>query len=647
MSNIIELFNPKDEKFQLLSNNSLFPMKINGELWNSVTQYIYTNMTTSLLYKDRIKNSKRKEIYNKYIESRNRIENEIQQESIEKALEEKYKNRKILEILLSTNDAYLLYVSSNNIIGSGRDGKGMNLLGKYSMQIRDRILNKQKIDKELEEKENNIYDSYVALQCLKRDIIENGNDLKEYLNVRTVDDIIIKYGEKKYKKNTEDKKEILLTNEILTGDKNKINKILSKLSSNESLSKQEEQFYVQSEQYLIKAWRQTENTNQKILLKKIIKKIRSNQYLNENEYKIFENIYESETKIILEDIPKEDSFIKNKMLNTFAGKNIVIELYKNKDPELYPLLSLSINHPEILVYTVRKNSMMSLARSQEFILKNKIFDLYINNMIKIKYPDIQPKEYAKIKDIEFSKLRKVCMCGKSYAEYNKPGEEPLYCDQCKIKYETFKTDIIKTHQGQMVKDPDIIGEPMITNNIITGYTDQKFVSEDIIKEVKIKEEHDMVKIFVDNELDNLKNKVYKNWKKLPSELVSDINKLILEINIPSEEDIVLAEKYIIPEYVIESSNIPSEKINKKQEIIQIYPGNPPENFKIDGGYTIQFLSPIYFTGMLHIDKYEYPTVYHYIIANLFKNIPTIGSLEKANKYLKKNDNINYDFNVMN
>ena len=118
MSNIIELFNPKDEKFQLLSNNSLFPMKINGELWNSVTQYIYTNMTTSLLYKDRIKNSKRKEIYNKYIESRNRIENEIQQESIEKALEEKYKNRQILEILLSTNDAYLLYVTSNNIIGS-------------------------------------------------------------------------------------------------------------------------------------------------------------------------------------------------------------------------------------------------------------------------------------------------------------------------------------------------------------------------------------------------------------------------------------------------------------------------------------------------------------------------------------------------
>lgn len=47
MANIIELFNPNDKPFGKLSNNSYHPMTIDGKKYDTVTNYIYSNMLTT------------------------------------------------------------------------------------------------------------------------------------------------------------------------------------------------------------------------------------------------------------------------------------------------------------------------------------------------------------------------------------------------------------------------------------------------------------------------------------------------------------------------------------------------------------------------------------------------------------------------
>lgn len=60
---IIEIFKPNSVPYGSLSNNSKSIMTINKEKWTSVTQYIYTNMLTSFLYQDKIKNIPLKDIH--------------------------------------------------------------------------------------------------------------------------------------------------------------------------------------------------------------------------------------------------------------------------------------------------------------------------------------------------------------------------------------------------------------------------------------------------------------------------------------------------------------------------------------------------------------------------------------------------------
>jgi len=44
MANIIDLFNPNDNPFGRLSNNSYHPIIINGKKYDTVTNYIYSNI---------------------------------------------------------------------------------------------------------------------------------------------------------------------------------------------------------------------------------------------------------------------------------------------------------------------------------------------------------------------------------------------------------------------------------------------------------------------------------------------------------------------------------------------------------------------------------------------------------------------------
>jgi predicted NAD-dependent protein-ADP-ribosyltransferase YbiA (DUF1768 family) len=62
MTNTTELFNPNDKPFGKLSNNSYHPMTIDGKKYDTVTNYIYSNMLTTPMLRTMVQNTKIKSV---------------------------------------------------------------------------------------------------------------------------------------------------------------------------------------------------------------------------------------------------------------------------------------------------------------------------------------------------------------------------------------------------------------------------------------------------------------------------------------------------------------------------------------------------------------------------------------------------------
>lgn len=179
----IEIFNPREKPYGMLSNNAKHDMLINKEIWKSVTQFIYSNMVNNYAYKDKIKKSKK--IFSEYIECSKNLEKDIISSSLEEALKVKFENPDLLKILLSTGDADILYISPNSFLGIGNNEKGDNILGKYLVQLRNHIVNTKIKDEKLAEEQDELYSAYIIYTTLKNEMIYKGNDLSEYLYLKS------------------------------------------------------------------------------------------------------------------------------------------------------------------------------------------------------------------------------------------------------------------------------------------------------------------------------------------------------------------------------------------------------------------------------------------------------------------------------
>ena len=72
----LELLNADDKPYGPLSNDAYVPMKIDDKNWDSVTQYVYTNMISpSSIYHNKLKRSYR--INSDFNKFKTEIDNEI------------------------------------------------------------------------------------------------------------------------------------------------------------------------------------------------------------------------------------------------------------------------------------------------------------------------------------------------------------------------------------------------------------------------------------------------------------------------------------------------------------------------------------------------------------------------------------------
>jgi len=105
--------------------------------------------------------------------------------AVEKAYNAKVsENNELAQILKETENRPILYISNNSTLGMGPDGRGANLIGKTLMQIRHNILVSSRIEQK-EHEENSlktkIFEIYQAYLILLHEL--KNDDLKEYIDL--------------------------------------------------------------------------------------------------------------------------------------------------------------------------------------------------------------------------------------------------------------------------------------------------------------------------------------------------------------------------------------------------------------------------------------------------------------------------------
>jgi predicted NAD-dependent protein-ADP-ribosyltransferase YbiA (DUF1768 family) len=190
--NSIKLFNPKDEPYGPLGNNSRHIMEINEERYQTVTNYIYSNvLIASNTQKKLVKNSPIKEVKDNFYFFYQDTINKTLLTSLKKGLIEKFKDPNLIEALLSTGNSPIIYISNNSFLGLGVNNDGKNNFGKELEQLRHQIrvsLKREKKDTEQLKKDNIIYNAYLADKALV-EILREGNDLQDFMGL-SLEDII-------------------------------------------------------------------------------------------------------------------------------------------------------------------------------------------------------------------------------------------------------------------------------------------------------------------------------------------------------------------------------------------------------------------------------------------------------------------------
>jgi len=193
----ITIFDPKENPFGSLSNNSKHPMKLDDKQWQSVTNYIYANMLTNPMHIEEVRRiSSTKDVKTRFDLLHTQEINDVTMKAMEIALTVKFENKKLAEKLISTDNSPIYYVSNNLLLGTGNTNDGQNLYGKYLSQIRFNLRNsfkKQQEETAKTEQEQKIYNIYLAYQGLIKAIREDGNDLKKFLGL-SPKEIIDKLG---------------------------------------------------------------------------------------------------------------------------------------------------------------------------------------------------------------------------------------------------------------------------------------------------------------------------------------------------------------------------------------------------------------------------------------------------------------------
>jgi len=254
----IEIYNPKERPFGELSNNYLYPIIVGKDVYNTVTNFLYSSYMIYPIDKIMLQNAdihgikkntvvedkvnqiiskiERERGYSLSEKERRKISTNVntdvffQRMSIYEMFQNILKNEyatvlklslikaytvilesdeNLKEVLLSTGNSPIYYVSKNSIIGTGASGaSGLNILGNILVYLRHVMKQKlQSSEKEGEIKKNedtifSIYKAYIILQF----VLTNMGDIEDYRN-KNAEEVYVLFFDKLVKEEMKKGKE--------------------------------------------------------------------------------------------------------------------------------------------------------------------------------------------------------------------------------------------------------------------------------------------------------------------------------------------------------------------------------------------------------------------------------------------------------
>jgi predicted NAD-dependent protein-ADP-ribosyltransferase YbiA (DUF1768 family) len=190
----IRIYHPKELPFGLLSNNFEYKMLIDGETWDNVTQYIYTNLIPSdnQYLREKIKSFPYDIIPKMYVEYETQIKDEFIKDILTSSLEKRFLNNdEAKEYLLKTGRSNLYYINHNNLyfgtieeyipmLKSNNYSQSKNILGLVFEKIRDKLFH-LKVD-------SDYFKQYINYKKLKDMTLKSYEQVIEILNILNVPD---------------------------------------------------------------------------------------------------------------------------------------------------------------------------------------------------------------------------------------------------------------------------------------------------------------------------------------------------------------------------------------------------------------------------------------------------------------------------
>lgn len=179
MTKQLRIYRPNAEPFGALSNNYYSPMEVDGQRWNTVSSYIYTQYLHTFLFKNIVKNTPASQVKRKFEEYYTREIHDQMKKALQSAYTAKFEqDDKLADMLLATGSKTLMYDSKNDLLGAN----GLNLVGNQLMQTRTYIRRQRRLRLYGLNKEENfqkIYDAFLVQTAL--DIARRQNmDTKQF-----------------------------------------------------------------------------------------------------------------------------------------------------------------------------------------------------------------------------------------------------------------------------------------------------------------------------------------------------------------------------------------------------------------------------------------------------------------------------------
>jgi predicted NAD-dependent protein-ADP-ribosyltransferase YbiA (DUF1768 family) len=621
---IVKLLNPNDIPFGKLSNNSFHNMEIDGIIYNTVTNYIYSNMLITPLYKIMIRNAKiqtvPKNMNNNLLNTINFLikSRETKDANDKPVVPIKFSKRKNIQKEGEENYRYqdinikdIVFPEDNSVTDIKKKQTELSNQVGIPFEKIDLLKLKQEVEDDEIIARSGIFNEFNKYQVLEISSVLKEATEKGFL-ARFEDlefaELLLQTGNVPIRYDSEDE---LLGTGLDGKGTNIVGQVLEQLRHMFQLKRTE------------------------LLESKKMSKL----YVIYKAYLGLLNIMKNENEDVLQyDNLPVDMILSKYFSNELHSESLMPTLdefsraVRNSTIVLSPVIYAVMKNPNNLVKYIRRENIDLIKTIRDAQIDRKedlIFQIYLEHMVLRNFEELSPEDNKKavqqqllnISTDEKNKLKK-----RVIAIYMKGKGE--FSDELlgKIDKEIKKFKVISDEEIEAILSQKV--ENVSEDNVLQDEDEYESVLNELSEVSSARSENDKIMSLeqtfkMDKNSDEENKKVSKNKQKL-----TDFEKSVLVVKLVSQLINITGNPFIMYKDMsikelqetlrdAKSKSFVSQSQNKSDAFI-VPTGHPLIIYKDVNKNMKEFvhLCPEFFNKMLTIESFAYPTIQHYVIARI-------------------------------